>query len=641
MKRCWAMVCLAAAVVAVRAQTPGGAPGGAAANGYIQFNFDNADLRMLAQLVGGVTGRRLVVGDKVTGRVTVVSPGRVPLGDVYPLFLSILESAGYTVIEQGGATFVVPLPERAGLIAPAAAAGDGGGGLVTRIFRLEHISALEFARMIEPLVRGGKAGGLAAFGPTNHLIVTDTEPGLRRIEAILAELDRPGSARVVEVVPLRYAAAEDVADQVARALLGAESAGSRVSRHMQQVAEGGAALPGQALVVPAAQANSLVLVGAPVQLAEMKRIIGMLDVEPAAGHGRLSAVFLKYLSAEDAAKSLNALLAKTVGKDQQQRIAIEPSPQNNALLVDAAPRDFEWVRDLIGTLDQMPHQVMVEVLIAEVALGKDLKLGVEWSTIESPKAGATTVLGRSRPGETDVLMDAITKGVFPQGVTIGVARGLDAAGNPRVPFLVTALQQQRDVRILSNVPLWAQNNREASVSIVDNIPILRSTIQGGSGTARDVIQNIDRMDVGIKLKITPHVNPDREITLQLNPSIEAIIDDGPADMQFAPTIAKREVSTTVTVADRATVVLSGLMREDRIKGVSKVPLLGDIPLLGALFRYHTTKNQRSNLLIFVTPHLVTSPEAAAQLRAQMETRTGIPGPAAATNTPAAPPAAAP
>ena len=150
-----------------------------------------------------------------------------------------------------------------------------------------------------------------------------------------------------------------------------------------------------------------------------------------------------------------------------------------------------------------------------------------------------------------------------------MARGtfLDANGNevPRLPFLIQALATDRDVNILSHVPLWAQNNIEASVKVVENIPILSSTIEGGSGSARDVIQTIERLDVGISLTFTPHVNPDREILMELNPTIEAIIDEGSADTPFTPTIAKREVSTTVTVPDKATVVISGLIREDNVR----------------------------------------------------------------------------
>ncbi len=590
----------------------------------VNFAFDNADIRLMIRLVGEITGRRFILDERVAGQVTVMAPAPLPVDQVYPLFLSVLEARGFTVVERDNACFVVPLPERPAVVPPVYRSGEvGGDGWVTRLFRLEHVDAVEAARSIESLVRGAKTGGLAVFAPSNHLIVTDTAANIRRIAAVLAELDRPGAGRTIEVVPLQHASADEIAAQVMVAMTGSERAGARVSRHLRQVAEGAAAAPADLLVVPAAHANSLVLVGSPVALAEMKRIIGLLDIESPSGGGRLNAIFLKYLAADDAAKSLNAVLAKTTDKDARQRIAIEASVPNNALLIEASPRDFQWLRDLVETLDRPPQQVMIEIVIAEVTLGSQLDLGVQWSTIELPREGATTVVGRSRPGETDTLMELITKGVFPQGLAVGVARGLDASGRPRVPFLLEALRQNRDVRILSNVPLWAQNNREASVSVVDNIPLLRSTIEGGSGTSRDVIQNIDRVDVGIKLRVTPHVNPDRQITIQLNPSIEAVIDPGPADTPFAPTIAKRELQTTVTVPDGATVVLGGLIRQDRIQRVARVPVLGDIPLLGHLFRYTSDRTQRNNLLIFVTPRVVTEENRAEAVRHDLEHRAHV------------------
>ena len=591
----------------------------------VNFSFDNADVRLLIRLVGEVTGRRFVVDERVSGQVTVMAPGPLPAEELYPLFLAVLEARGFTVIERDGTSFVVPLPERTVVAPPVYGPQEAlGEGWVTRLFKLEHVDAVEAARGIEPLVRHAKAGGLAVFASSNHLVVTDSAPNVRRIAAVLAELDQPGAARAIEVMALKHASAEDVAVQVMAAMTGAQRAGVRVSQHLRQVAEGRAGAPAESLVIPAPHANSLLLVGSPIALAEMKRIIELLDVEsPSATGGRLNAIFLQYLAAEDAAKSLNAVLARATEKDARQRISIEASAPNNALLIEASPRDFQWLKELVSELDRPPQQVMIEILIAEVTLGSQLDLGVEWSTIEAPRDGATTIVGRSRPGETDSLMKAVMEGVFPQGLAVGVARGLDARGRPRVPFLLEALQKNRDVRILSHVPLWAQNNREASVSVVDNIPLLRSTIEGGSGAARDIIQNIDRVDVGIKLRVTPQINPDRRITMQLHPSIEAIIDPGPADTRFAPTIAKRELQTTVTVADEETVVLGGLIRQDRIRRVSRVPLLGDIPLLGHLFRYTTDQTQRNNLLVFVTPRIVGERDRAQAVQDDLERRAGV------------------
>lgn len=633
-----ALMLLAFAFPRVHAQSAATEPG---RTGTVNFNFDQVDLRLLVRLVGEMTGRRFVLDDGLTGKVTVITPTQIPVEEAYPLLVSILEASGFTVAEQGGTHRIVKLPDGGGVAVPVSTnqTTESDAGLMTKIIQVQNASVLEIKKTLEPLVRGGKGGALSAFAPGNHLIITDTASTIRQVEQILAELDRPGAARDIEVITLKNASAEEMAKQLSAAIQGRDSAGNRVSRHLQQVSEGGAALPADVVIVPAAQANSLVVVGTPVQMNDIRAIVARLDVEPVSGYGRLHALFLKYLSAEEAAKNLNALLAKTADKDQRASIALEHNVANNALIVDASPQDFEYLRSLVDQLDRVPQQVLVEVVIVEVSANKSLDLGVTLSTVDQPKNGASTALGRSRPGQSDIVMDAVQKGVFPQGIAVGVAHGTytspDGTILPNIPIMVQALARDRDVKILSNVPLWAQNNIEASVNVVQNIPILRSTIEGGTGSARDTIQNIDRLDVGIKLKLTPHVNPDNEVTLQLNPSIEAIIDEGSSTTQFTPTIAKREVSTTVTVSNENTVIISGLIRDDRIKDVYKVPFLGDLPLIGFLFRSKSERTERTNLLIFVTPHIVTDREQAERMKAQMEGRTLISEPGPFTNAPTA------
>lgn len=593
---------------------------------YVNFNFDRVDIRLLIKLVGEITGMQFVVDENVKAEVTVVTPSQIPSDEVYPLFVSILESSGYSIIRKDSLSHIVPLAVREVPAGPIKT-GDTTAetGIITKVIKLKYVDAVELRTILQPMVSGGKTGSLNAFGPTNHLLITDTAENIARIEGIIAELDKEGSNRIAEVVPLKHASAEDVAAQLVMAIESSQTSGSRVSRHLQQVAEGKSALPADMTVVPVAHANSLLLVGTPANIEEMKRMLEKIDTDGMASRGPLNAVFLKYLQAEDAAKSLNALLEKTAEKDQKQRIAIEADIANNALLIHGSPRDCEWVQELVAKLDQVPQQVLVEILIAEVSADKALDLGVEWSTIDSPQEGRTTVLGRSRPGEADTVMDYVTQGILPQGLAVGVAKGTytDASGavQPAMPVLLRALAQNRDIKILSNIPLWAQNNTEASVSVVENIPVLKSTIEGGSGTARDTIQNIDRLDVGIKLKLTPHVNPDREVTIELNPCIEAVIDtEASSELAYTPTITKREVSTTVTVKDKTTIAISGLIREDQISTVYKVPLLGDIPLLGMLFRSTSKRAERTNLLIFVTPHIVTEADSALAERKSWENR---------------------
>ena len=441
---------------------------------------------------------------------------------------------------------------------------------------------------------------------TNHLIVTDSADSLRRIEQLVEILDREGVSRKMEVVVLEHGNAGDIGTQLLTAMRGAESAGNAYSRRVQQITEGTGSLPVGVTVVASPEANRIIVVGTPIQLNEAKRIIAALDVEGPSGSGRLHAVFLKYLGAKEAAANLNALLAKTAGENQNQRIAIEANLTNNSLIIDATPRDFQLVKDLIKQLDRVPQQVMVEIFIAEIAVGSNFNFGVELGSIEEPMDGSTRVVGRSRLGENH------GKPVMFNGVTF-----------PTIPLLLTALSKDRNVKILSNIPLWAQNNKEASVSVVDEIPILTSTIEGGSGTTRDIRQNIERVDVGIELKFTPQVNPDREVYMELNPSIETIVDEGSPDQPFTPTIARREVKTAVTVPDAETIIISGLMRDDVITTVSQVPFLGRIPVLGRIFQKSVDRKQRTNLLIFVTPHIVTDLDAAKKLQRDLESQASL------------------
>ncbi len=619
-------------LLALALAAPACAQGTSGASGaQVNFNFEQAELRLLVRLVGEMTGRRFVVDDTLTGKVTVVTPQRIPVEDAYPLLVSILEASGYTVSEQNGTHRVIKLGEAGVAPAPVVRPQETdapAAGLITKVIQVKNIGVSELRKLLEPLVHGGKSGALNVFPPSNHLIITDSAANIRQIEEILAELDRPGASRDIEVIALQHASAPDMAAQLTAAIRGRDTTGDKVvARHIAQVSEGLGQLPAEVVIVPAPQANSLVVVGTPVQLNDIRSIVARLDVEPTSGYGRLHTVFLKYLSAEEAAKSLNALLAKTADKDQRASIALEHSVANNALIVDASPQDFEHLKTLVEQLDRVPQQVLVEVLIVEVSADKGLDFGVRLASIDTIEEGKTTFIGASRPAATDGILEAIQKGLLPQGLALGVADGTyttpDGTILPNIPLAVQALARNRDLKILSNVPLWAQNNTEASVNVVQNIPLLRSTIEGGSGTARDTIQNIDRVDVGIKLKLTPLVNPDNEITLKLNPSIEAIIDEGPATTPFAPTIAKREVSTTVTVTNEATVIISGLIREDQVTDVYKVPLLGDLPLLGWLFRSKSDRKERTNLLIFVTPHIVTDREVAERLKAQLQERTSI------------------
>ncbi len=609
-----------------------------ASQGSVNFSFDQVDIRTFVKLVGDMTGRKFVVADKVTGKITVISP-KVQQKDVYQLFVNILESCGCTVVDDQGVFSIVPMPERASSSAPVIGPNEVTPltGLITKVIKLNNVSASEIRKALEPRVSGGKTGGVTSVDETNHIIITDTAENVRRAEKIIAEIDKPGTARTTEVIRLQFASSENLALELNSAIQQKETKQDKLLNRLPAAEGASSGALKTAIVVPSPHSNSLILVGNQTQIEELKNLISKMDVDTPSGRGNLNAVFLKYISAEEAAKSINSLLGKPDKQTQasqnpmtNRKISIEANAANNALLVDAAPGDFEVVRRLVDQLDQVAQQVHIEVMIMEYNITDDFKFGIEALALDTPSQSKDVVaVGSLTYNDKQTILDGVQNGIFPGGLTIGVAKGTytDAAGKVHAsgfPGVINfdAMKKDGNFRVVSQTGLEAQNNKEASVNIVNQIPILKSTIQGGSGTARDVIQNIERLDVGIKLKLTPRIIPNGEIQVQLSPSIEAVIDQGPSG-QYTPTIARREVTTTVTVKDGKTIIIAGLTREDNTEMIKKLPILGYIPIIGQLFTYKARNNEKTNMLIFVTPKSVTDQASVDALRKSWQEKTGL------------------
>lgn len=634
----WLLTGLASmlAIVVVGAAEPSVQP--ASAGPGVNFMFEDVEIRSFVKLVGEVTGKRFVIGDDVTGKLTVVSP-RVSSSEIYPLFLSIIESAGYSVQDSGGVLHVVALNGRNGGLASVLGDGDQvpEQGIYTRVFRLTHVSALAISKALEP---GKESSGatVRAIEETNHLVVTDTASGIRRVEALLAKIDQPGLARITDVIALQYASADDMAQQLNMALAENQTRAQRLVERLPAGRHGDTASitdARTALVVAVPHSNRLIVVGTQTQVESLRDLIARMDVDVPSGHGRLNAIFLRHLSAEEASENIGALLKlrqQAGGSDAaaSRGIAIQASPSSNALLVDASPGDFEVVKRLIEQLDQSPEQVHIGVVIMEISHGDGFQFGLDFAAVDQPKTvGDTVVQGSFGLGDASGLLSSVQNGIFPRGMSVGVAhgssKGTDGTIQTGFPGLlnIDAFRSNSRFKILSETSLQSQNNKEATVSVVNEIPILKSEVTGGSGTARDVIRNIERMDVGIKLRITPHFIPGGRIRMALNPSIEAVIDSGSETTEFTPTIAKREVETTVTVEDGRTIVIAGLTREDERESERRVPFLGAIPVLGWLFRRTEMVSERTDVLIFVTPTVVSELGAATLHQRRWEEKTGL------------------
>lgn len=601
----------------------------------VDFSFADVEVTTFVQLVGELTGRRFVIGEDVSGKISIVSP-RVSKAEVYPLFLSILDAAGYAIRDEGEVVRIVAMTERgpslAAVLGPESEIPETG--VFSKIFHLKHVSAQEVARLLVPTVE--QSSSVRSLEETNHVIVTGTSSNLRRVATLIQELDQPGLDREMEVIALQYAEADELARQLNVAL--SESI-SRAQELVQRLPAGRRTGVGDlrktANVVAVAHANRLIVTGTASQVSGLRDLIAEMDVDVPSGQGRLNAIFLRHLNSDEAAESITGLLQKRqagdTGSSGRQTISIQSSPSNNALLVDASPGDFEVVRRLVEQLDVEPEQIHIGVMIVEVSDADGLQLGIDFAALDAPSSvGDQVVQGAFSLGDASSLLEAAQSGLFPRGMSVGVAQGrsLNAEGEIQSGFPgilnIDAFRSSNKFKILSETSLQSQNNREASVRVVNEIPILKSEITGGTGSARDIIQNIERVDVGIKLQITPHFIPGGMIRMALNPSIEAVIDSGPDGQAFTPTIAKREVETTVTVEDGRTIVIAGLTRRDERQDERRVPLLGSIPLLRWLFTRTETITERNDLLILVTPTIVSSHAAQDAYRTKWENKTRLP-----------------
>jgi len=606
----------------------------------VNFTFDQVDIPTFVKLVGEITGKRLVVDNGIDSKITVVSP-KVKRSEVYPLFLSILESAGCSVLEDGNILRVVKLASRPMSLATVVGPDDvtPAIGLITKIIRLEHVSADEIKNVLENRGGSGKDGGsVRAIEGTNHLVVTDTASNVRRIEMLVSKIDLPGLARITEMIQLSYASADDIAAQLNMALMKTASRADQLRQRLttsrrSNDANSSASDNRTASVVAVPHSNSLIIIGSAGQVQSLRELVAKMDVDVPSGRGRLNAIFLSHLVAEETAENIGALLEKKDSKKQAKairNIAIQASPSCNALLVDASPGDFEIVKRLVEQLDVAPAQVHINVLIMEVSNSDGFEFGIDMAAVDMPSGVGDSVVqgGFSLGDSANGLLNSIQSGVFPNGLSVGVAHGtsLAADGSLQVGYPaminIDAMKKSGKFKVVSETSLQSQNNKEASVSVVNEIPIKKSEITGGTGTARDVIQNIERIDVGIKLKITPYVIPGGRVRMALNPSIEAVVDKG-TDGDLTPTIAKRQVDTTVTVDNGRTIVIAGLTRQDELVSEKRVPILGSIPILGWLFRHKVTSTERTDILIFVTPTIVSDNISADSLRKHWEEKTGL------------------
>jgi len=567
----------------------------------VTLNLKDADIRSFIETVAEATGRNFVVDPRVKAKVTVVSARPMSREEVYQVFLSVLQVHGYAAVQVG--EIIKILPDVNAKQGPVITGGDGtnatGDELVTRVVPIKNVPAAQMVPILRPLVP--QQGHLAAYPNSNVLVVSDRAANIQRLISIINRIDRPDSQEI-EVVPLQHASAAEVV---------------RIINSMsRQDAQG--QVPGGTTLAADERSNSILLSGDNAARLRIRGLIAHLDT-PLQGGGNSQVVFLKYAKAAELAPILLGV-SQFEAEGQQggaangaataagsQEVDIQADETNNALIITASPAKFDSLRRIINQLDVRRAQVLVEAIIAEVSndLAKDL--GVEFAYVPTDRSSGTTpafgtLLPNSGIDLTGVLGDAANPiGAITSGAFVGAAK---LSGKDRFAALLRALEGDTATNILSTPQLMTLDNEEAEIVVAENVPFITgqfTNTNSGGDSAVNPFQTIEREDVGITLRITPQINEGDSVKLDVEQEASSITDDPRASDIIT---SKRSIKTSVLVKDQQTIVLGGLI-EDRFRDtVQKVPLLGDIPLLGHLFKSTNTTKEKQNLMVFIHPVIV-------------------------------------
>ncbi len=594
----------------------------------VTMDFRDVEIGTLVKFVGELTGKNFIIDERVKGKITVISPTKISVPEAYKVFESILEVHGYTTVPSGKVIKVMPATEARGKsitttvgtkILPSA------DTMITQVVPIQYANVNDVKALFTPLV--SKESLLVSYQPTNTLIVTDALSNINRLLKILKEIDVPGYAFDLAVIPLQNAAAETVARELKTLFEGKGTSAAPTPRPKGEEADAGAREGFK--VIPDERTNALIVMASPQSIDMLKGIIEKLDQEVPRGQGNIHVYYLQNAVADDLAKILmgvakeagegakgGATAAKAPVSSLGEKISILADKTTNALIITASQQDYAVIEEVIKKLDIARAQVYVEALLAEVTLEKVTQIGIEWNWTATPKEGSFRPFGGTDlTGHTS--FPEIAQDLAVNGFLLGVSKGF--VGSTDVPDIRGLMQMfagDSDVNVLSAPRLLTTDNQEAQIIVGEERPFLKSSQLSEAGST---LQTWDYKDVGITLKLTPHISKGKMLRLDIYAEIKSFVENAEG-LEGAPITTKRQATTAVVVEDGATVVIAGLIRDDWGGKLSKVPILGDIPLLGWLFKSRGQTKNKTNLLIFITPRIVLSAEDLRKITEEEQER---------------------
>jgi len=642
-------------------------------NEPVTLNFTNADIEAVARTLATISGKNVIVDPRVRGQLTLVTEKPVLPAVAFQQFLAALRLQGFTVVETAGLYKVIPeadaklLTDTVSIAQGNSGSAPTGGQIVTQIFHLNFENAHNLVPVLRPLISPNNT--INVNPGNNSLVITDYADNLQRLARIVAAMD-VSNASDVEIIPLQHAIATDLALLVTRLL---DGGGSPAAPPNTASGSSSADAPFQTTLLPEPRSNALIVRAAnPARLALVRSLVARLD-QPAAmssggssESGNIHVVYLKNADAVQLANTLRAALAagnvsdgsspatasntpsNTTTLDSAnsggglgtgQRLAsnanpttstggiIQADPNTNSLIITAAPPLYRQIRAVIDQLDGRRAQVLIESLIVEVSANKVAEFGIQWQGVLGNYGSTLGVIGTnsSIAGRNilDLAIAAAQTGQSGNPAALAAARptaGMNAAVAPRVNgkyylgALASFLENSGDANVLSTPNLMTLDNQEAQIIIGNNVPFPTGSYAntGGAGGAVNPFTTVERKDVGLLLRVRPTINENGSVKLTLYQEVSKVNENTLANSN-GPSTSKRSIESTVLVDDGSIIVIGGLLEDSYALGQDKVPVMGDVPLIGSLFRSERRTRQKTNLMVFLRPTVIRDAAASDTL----------------------------
>jgi general secretion pathway protein D len=601
----------------------------------VMLNFVNADIPSVVKAIGAHTGKNFIIDPRVTGNMNIISQSPVSKDLAYQILLSALRVHGFAVIEERGAVKIVPEAD-AKTSGPVVGRGMqiSGDRIVTQVFTLQNESAAQLATVLRPLVAPNNFIG--AYPGNNTLVITDYAENVKRIARIIASIDVPSSTDL-QMIKLQYASAVDV--------------GALLSRLMPETAANPAnpGAPAKLAIGVEPRTNSLLLrADTPALVTRVKALVAGIDI-PTAANGNIYVVYLRNAEATKMAETLRGLLngaASSASSSQpsstsntstgaasqtvssasasaaptQINSTIQAYPSTNSLVITAPDHVYNSLRAVIDKLDARRAQVFVEALIVEVSSSTAAEFGIQWQDISGLNRTGTQVIGGTnfgtRGGGSNIIDAASNITSLGGGLNLGLVRGtvrVNGVDILSLGALARALEADQKNNVLSTPTILTLDNEEAKIVVGQNVPFVTGSYTQTTAAASSPFQTIERKDVGLTLRVTPQVTEGGTVKLKVFQEVSSVVPST-SNVRSADLITnKRSVENTVLADDGQIIVIGGLIQDDTKNNDSKVPILGDIPYLGNLFKYKTRNRDKTNLMIFLRPYVLRDGKAANQL----------------------------